>query len=237
MSGKLSKKLQKLDDFLLDLERDDEAMLLSELEGFLAGVVVCPELILPSEWTPMIWGENGPVFDNERQAREILGLIMEHYNDVIRQLDRGDFSPLYDVDIDGEVLWELWIEGFLTAMQMRPQAWVDLSHDDDAEIQRALFVLGRLGELATLSTHECEPIEIDEALEEAAPDLIPIHVEILHRARKAKASANAPARSGLGSKIGRNDPCPCGSGKKFKKLLPELRRREAARRHFAERQN
>jgi len=217
MSGKLSKRLQRLDDFLSDHRLADDVMLLSELDRFLAGVAVCPELILPSEWTPAIWGESGPVFDNEQQATEVLGLIMEQYNDVIRQLDRGALCPLYDVDPSGEVFWEIWIEGFRTAMQMRPQAWIDLAHDDDADIQRALFVLGRLGELATLSTQEREPIEIDETLEDGAPDLIPTHVEILHRARKAKDSAHAPARSGLGSKIGRNDPCPCGSGKKFKK--------------------
>jgi preprotein translocase subunit SecA len=35
-------------------------------------------------------------------------------------------------------------------------------------------------------------------------------------ARPAAAAAQAPAPSQLGDKIGRNDPCPCGSGKKYK---------------------
>jgi len=216
MSGKLSKKLQKLDDFLSRLELDDEAMLLSELDGFLAGIVVCPDLIMPGEWTPMIWGESGPVFEDERQAKDILDLIMGHYNDIIRALDRGAYGPIYDIDVDDTVLWELWMDGFLQAMRLRPDAWLELDQEDE-EIQRALFVLGRLGELATLPTQECDPLEIDGALEESAPDLIPIHVEILHRARVAKASANAPGPYTPAAKIGRNDSCPCGSGKKFKK--------------------
>ena len=41
-----------------------------------------------------------------------------------------------------------------------------------------------------------------------APDVEP-------GARAASAAAPAPVRSG--PRVGRNDPCPCGSGKKYKK--------------------
>ncbi|MGB8262102.1 MAG: SEC-C metal-binding domain-containing protein, partial [Terracidiphilus sp.] len=30
-------------------------------------------------------------------------------------------------------------------------------------------------------------------------------------------SSNQPAQRRTGEKVGRNDPCPCGSGKKYKK--------------------
>jgi uncharacterized protein len=46
----LKSSLRKLDRFLSDPEHGDDVMLLSELDGFLAGVAVCPELIMPSEW-------------------------------------------------------------------------------------------------------------------------------------------------------------------------------------------
>ncbi len=40
----------------------------------------------------------------------------------------------------------------------------------------------------------------------------------LEQARMAgSASAEAPAQRRTGDKVGRNDPCPCGSGKKYKK--------------------
>ena len=35
--------------------------------------------------------------------------------------------------------------------------------------------------------------------------------------RKADVSAHAPEPRRNGSKVGRNDPCPCGSGKKYKR--------------------
>jgi uncharacterized protein len=42
----------QLDEELLDL--GEEAMLLEELDGFIAGLLVCPDLIKPGEWLPMI---------------------------------------------------------------------------------------------------------------------------------------------------------------------------------------
>ena len=43
-------------------------MLLEELEGFIAGLLVCPDLIKPGEWLPIIWNRNRadqqPAFDN-----------------------------------------------------------------------------------------------------------------------------------------------------------------------------
>jgi len=49
-----SNRLEALDALLLSLP-DDEGMLLSEFDGFCAGLIVCPEMIRPSEWLPHIW--------------------------------------------------------------------------------------------------------------------------------------------------------------------------------------
>lgn len=218
MSAGLSRKLRRLDDFLLSEAVGDDAMLLSELDGFLAGLIVCPDLIMPGEWLPVVWGEDGPVFESERQAQTIVDLIMGHYNDIIRTLDQGGYSPVYDMDNDDSILWETWIEGFVEAVRLRPEAWLAWAQteDEDADLQRAWFVLARLGELATNPT-DVEPMDIDEELEDLAPDLIPDAVETLNRTRLAQAKPPTPSANENRPKVGRNDPCPCGSGKKFKK--------------------
>ena len=63
----LSPRLKQLDDRLAALPDSCDAMMLSELDGYLAGVLVCPEMILPSEWLPGVWGGDeedvAPVFD------------------------------------------------------------------------------------------------------------------------------------------------------------------------------
>ena len=87
---------------------------------------------------------------------------------------------------------------------------------ENDDLQRAFFVLGRLTELATYSC-DLEPMEIDEQLKDVASEIIPPYVEILHRARLAQAERFETWAKQSFPKVGRNDPCPCGSGKKYKK--------------------
>ena len=216
MSNGISKKLRQLDDFLLGDAVGDDAMLLSDLDGFLAGIVVCPDLIMPSEWMPLIWGDDEPVFETMDQLQTINGLIMGHYNDIIRQLDRGRYAPVFDIDTRHEdVMWETWIEGFYTALTLRPDAWA--SFDEGGPGHKALSVFMRLHEMATTPRAELTHMEKDEELEALAPDLIPVLVQDLHKARLALARSNPASANENHPKVGRNDPCPCGSGKKFKK--------------------
>ena len=47
--------LEELDEFLLSDDAPEDCLQLSDLDGFLTGIVVGPELIMPSEWVPCIW--------------------------------------------------------------------------------------------------------------------------------------------------------------------------------------
>ena len=62
----VSRRLELLEKHLAQLPDDGEPMLVSELDGFLTGILVCPDLIMPSEWLPLVWGgegeASGPVF-------------------------------------------------------------------------------------------------------------------------------------------------------------------------------
>lgn len=60
--------LAMLDAFLADRVNDD-GLMLCELDGFLTAIAIGPELVLPSEWVPLIWGANSP---NCRRHRSVL---------------------------------------------------------------------------------------------------------------------------------------------------------------------
>jgi uncharacterized protein len=219
----LSRAQKQLSKALLEL--GEEAMLLEELDGFVAGLLVCPEMIPPSDWLPLIWNSEGgddPVFDNLAHANKVMGLVKEHYNDVARALFErpDDYEPLIAVDLrNGEVLWELWIEGFNTAAKLRPAAWLPLMVADSRTTQawRGLMNLAELG---------CTPMRMSEeeynALTADAPNKIAGWVLDLNDWRLAHYQPPAVLRTEANpfagsSKVGRNDPCPCGSGKKYKK--------------------
>jgi uncharacterized protein len=207
-------EFERLDAFLLNLEEDD-AMMLSTLDGFLSGVVVCPELILPSEWLPAIWGGNGPAFADEREAREILGLIMTRYNEIAHDLGKeGHYTPILETEGDDDsALWEIWAEGFADAMVLRPDSWAVYDEAEDDEVSASFHLLSGLA--ARSVGYEDSPLDIAELVGREAHEVIPRCLETLNAARmKMQPAAAKPAAT---SRTGRNDPCPCGSGKKFKK--------------------
>ena len=211
----LKPSLRKLDRFLSDPEHGDDVMLLGEIDGFIAGIVVCPDLIMPGEWLEAIWGEDGAVFTGERQVNEILDLVMGHYNDILRRLNTpGRYAPLLEKDRDGSILWELWASGFAKAVALRPEAWADFTLSGDPAVPRAMAFFRKLDELANQPGDQFT--EMDEALDTVASELIPQCLEALHLARLALLAPTLP-RETPQKPVGRNDPCPCGSGKKFKK--------------------
>lgn len=217
--------LRQLEQELLAL--GEQAMLLEELDGFIAGLLVCPDLIGPSEWLPVVWGtEDGddPAFDNLDHLNRVLGLVMEHYNDVARTLiERPDrYGPLFAVDQrNDDILWELWIVGFEKAVKLRPAAWQKLLIAD-TETARAMSGLLTLADVDRRDARFSE--QQLGALTAAAPDKIGPWVVALNEWRLANHAPTQVFRPPPSSpftapptKVGRNDPCPCGSGKKYKK--------------------
>ena len=220
MSG-LSRRLKQLDEALLAL--GEETMLLEELDGFIAGLLVCPELIKPGDWLPIVWNRDSadqqPVFEDLDHVNRVLGLVMEHYNDVARTLMENPdrYSPLFAIDKrNDDVLWELWIEGFEKAVALRPAAWKMFL---DADVDTVAAMSGMLM-LAAIARGDEEVKDRDTA-SATAPDRIADWVVILNEWRLANyqpmQSIDLRGATASRKKVGRNEPCPCGSGKKYKK--------------------
>lgn len=215
--------LQRLDEMLLDLGDNTEAMLLSELDGFLAGLIVSPDPVPPSEWLKLIWGgENDGAashFQEVADFQAFLDLVMRHHYEIIRALERRSrYAPIFEVDArHDETLWETWISGFSRAVQLRPQGWVRIAESDDEDAIHAWSGLMLLNQV-DLGIDDLTDEETD-ALDEEAEDLIPMWIETLHAWRRRRDSGG-PLLSSVPAgrtKVGRNEPCPCGSGKKWKK--------------------
>ena len=135
-----------------------------------------PELILPSEWLPVIWGGEDPEFETEDEMRTVLGTIMGRYNEIAACLDRDpdEFDPIFWEGPEGEVIASDWAGGFLDAVALRPLAWKPLIEGDHARILMApLFLLN--GDIEI----DDSPADEDELLAEAS-DMIPTCIAGIH---------------------------------------------------------
>ncbi len=194
-------------------------MPLSQVDGLLAGVIISPSLIVPSAWLQVILRtEDGEpvVFGGPKQYEVISGLLIDYYNTRVEDLHAGRYEALFEVDPgSGAAIWESWVEGFMLALGLgTPEAWETLIENPNDEMADAFAILTTL--IAISQGEAPDGLQDEDELIKLAPETIADCVDALHRGRlEALASQRTADRQG--PKAGRNDPCPCGSGKKYKK--------------------
>lgn len=131
--------LNRLDGFL-DALSPDTAMLLEELDGFMAAIACTPDDIDVEELLPEVLGlddDEEPVFSSEDEAREFKELLERHLMSVAEALSAGEgFAPILMHDDDGTPQGNLWAVGFLRGITVHPEAWDQL---EEAEETGALF--------------------------------------------------------------------------------------------------
>lgn len=219
---KEERRLDRLSTLLYALPADNMPMTLSELDGYVTGVLACPEMIPPSEWLPLVWGETGEAdFADSKTAEETIGAVMTHYNSVAEGMTRTlCIEPVYELDPNSdETLWEPWVDGFTLAMELRPNAWESLLNRADDETRSTIIFMKALKDIYTGNSKFTDE-DIDE-IDIEAPDLIPNCVAtILHQSRPELSGTSAANLPGMPYKAaarpGRNDPCSCGSSQKYK---------------------
>jgi uncharacterized protein len=213
--------------FLASPEAPKTALSPLELDGYLTGIVVTPREapIMPSEWLPRLWGDDEPIFDDDEQIKIVLGAVMKHHNALVTAIDRSlnrletggvaDYRPLFlsDNQTAKHESVRTWVRGFWKAMALAPETWSALVEDERTQILIHPFVgffdLDDHGPYETLAN-------FDDLLDEDAA-LIPRMILVLRKlAHIRHANGYAPQRHRR-SKVGRNDPCPCGSGQKYKR--------------------
>ena len=233
MTAKLStplsdEELEELDQFLTSDAVSDEAMVLDMLDGYLTAIVTGPATILPSQWLPGIWGDgedDAPEYESVEQAQRILELIMRHMNGIIwtLQYDADAFDPLldsmvYEGDPREYVEGEVWANGFLQGIELCRQDWQPLFDDPAARAAlRPIQLLGAEELTAAEAALTQSPGQREDLTKQLAASVAAIYRFWLPRREVQHANLVAATFRRDGPKPGRNDPCPCGSGKKFKK--------------------
>ncbi len=224
-----------LDELLAQTPEPFEPLDAVMLDGFLCGVIVQPVLLQPATWLAHVFDFDGRPLPDDADAawlERTTALILRRHAALNRAIvEDGWFDPLVlepddeapaddaadaSVAALGPISQALmpWVAGFQHATECFP----DLLELPDDAIAGALARLYRHlpaetdeeREIVATLDREHPLATLDEAMEElvvAVADLQDLTADLRYKVETVKRDA---------PKVGRNDPCPCGSGKKFK---------------------
>jgi uncharacterized protein len=214
------KEFNELDQFLLSDRCPDDAMTMDSLHGYLTAIAIGPEMIPLEEWLPKVWGEEsekGPKFKNDKESARIINLIGRFMNEIMITLEVApkEYEPLFcEHEWEGKTLvdGEAWAWGFWEGMSLREAAWQPIRDSNLAPLLRPIYLLG---------ADEIEEDELPLVDDPMKCHKLSIEIEAnipeIHRFwLPLRKSAVTPVKREA-PKVGRNDLCACGSGKKFKK--------------------
>ncbi|MEW5944470.1 MAG: UPF0149 family protein [Pseudomonadota bacterium] len=214
-------ELDRLEALLASDIFKGQALGLDALQGFFCAIVSGPETILPSRWLPEVFGAEAE-FESQEQAEEVMSLLMRLYNEVAATLQAQEppLLILYPTEEDaGELDFAPWCFGYLHGSQIGDTDWFEAAGEGDEDLSELLtaFLLlnGAMKEDAQERGEPWLPEEKEQELLAELREDLPSVVLDIYNFWLDRRVAPRPARRAV-PKIGRNDPCPCGSGKKFK---------------------
>jgi uncharacterized protein len=228
----------ELDDLLAATPEPLEPLDAVMLDGYLCGVLVQPVLLEPATWLAHVFDFDAtplPETADPAWLARTTALIMRRHAALNRAMEEdGWFDPLV-LEFDDEHPREPLAEGEVDPMEglnpvsqsLMPWAagfqhacvsFPDLLEMPDDAVSAALARLFRHLPAETDEEREVvatldreQPLTtLDAAMEELVVTVADLH----DLTREARYKVDTVRRDA--PKVGRNDPCPCGSGKKFK---------------------
>jgi len=218
--------IQQLAD-RLEASTDPHALTLEGVDGLFCALIASPRTVMPNEYLPAIFGPKESAFTDLNDANKTIGLLMRYWNVIIADMERESIHlPFVFEDPEGGLPGREWAQGFLAGTRLARDGWKELF---DSEREGDLFMIPLMaGEVDP--TWPKEPITPDfeeQVLHSMSVGFLRSYRHFADARRRAAMASydRAVSTPESGSnpyirpdpKVGRNEPCPCGSGKKFKK--------------------
>ncbi|MFA5718731.1 MAG: UPF0149 family protein [Desulfobulbaceae bacterium] len=244
----ISKKDEKILRKMLRMATEpEEAFTYDELRGFLFGLAMTPDVLMPGEWLPVVFGEEMITIDSEEEGQRLFDSLIAVVNNLTDRFQNGTLTFPFAQDYpagEGDIQAVLeWAYGLNEALALREHCWLesrpqslpdDLTEDEyEQELLTALSVIQGFVDPdeadALFDTKFDEtpdrPVRILATLFIMLPTAVDTLLEHGHaleqerRQRLLDEPGYPPTAGRQAPKVGRNDPCPCGSGsgKKYKK--------------------
>lgn len=176
-----------LDDLALFLNSESApagCMDLSELDGFMAGLVAGPVEVPREEWLAEVWDNEEPAYEDDAERQAVEAAIFERYAEIEAGLDASalSYTPILWVDEAGTTVAEDWAAGFMQAVSLRSEAWQPALADEDTSV--LLIPIASLAGMTLTEAERGDPGLTDDALDgllQDAEKVLPVCVLGLRR--------------------------------------------------------
>jgi uncharacterized protein len=155
-----------------------------------------------------------------------MSLLMRYWNSVIADFERESihFPYVEEPGIDG-ILGRAWARGFMRGTRLAPAGWAALFTDEnEGQIVTIPLVAGEMDQ--GWPSEPLTPEQSDELLQSMIVGAARAYGELTDLRREFAEEFSGDFEDDeyypetyvrAEAKVGRNEPCPCGSGKKYKK--------------------
>ena len=198
---------------LLDAKsKAHNTMRCDEVQGFMMALLSGPDALNPTNWLPEILGEES-LFD-AKERTEIERLVMAMAADMRMKLNEKILPDLWFYEDEaGNPDFYTWCNAYLYALDIVPTDWFEAVEQEEFEdLFYPIMALGGIyddeenGEVI-LHLNEKELTQLESDLPHVLLDIYWYWQAIINKPQTVRRE---------GEKVGRNDPCLCGSGKKYK---------------------
>ena len=202
----------RLMELLDDKSEAHNTMRCDEVQGFMMALLSGPDALNPTNWLPEILGDES-LFD-AKERTEIERLVMAMAADMRMKLNEKILPDLWFYEDEaGNPDFYTWCNAYLYALDIVPTDWFEAV--DQEEFEDLFYPIMALGGIyddeengeVILHLNEKELTQLESDLPHVLLDIYWYWQAIINKPQTVRRE---------GEKVGRNDPCPCGSGKKYK---------------------
>nr|WP_314739267.1 UPF0149 family protein [uncultured Haemophilus sp.] len=187
---------------------------LTELDGYFTAILSSPVMIPVNQWLPSLWNNSPPEWKDIDEFNHFNSLVMRYYNEVNTALKMGRkyYCAQFEVRLIDEEEWVItgdWSYAYMIGRKLFKMPELP------SDIQAALDLIEEDGSIGKNEEEifSASPTTAQETVKKARK----IENAVLRIYEYVDKYIYKPSLMKAKNKIGINSPCPCGSGKKYKK--------------------
>lgn len=204
------------------------------VRGLLFGLAIAPDLVTPDDLLPLVYGREMARFEDLSQANRMFALLIGVYKRFVQENQDGTLAFPFDIGkMKGSDIPRIrdWCQGLMRVLSIEPELWGITEHEPDPstiteeaqELSTSIAIVSGIAfpdhaaDIFRDDSFEDEESGQGSSLQGKVFFFLPMAVDYIQQYGNKLRKGVMKRTQACSGKPGRNDLCPCNSGKKYKK--------------------